>query len=132
MPEIISRKDAIAAGLSRYFTGEPCKHGHMAERRLSGHCIPCRDAAAREKHSGMPPETYHQLLIEQAGLCAICEQPMMGEGSQGANADHCYMQPGVFRGLLCNGCNIALGFVEKPGWLHRALAYVEEHKWDAR
>lgn len=30
--KIISRKEAKAAGLSRYFTGEPCGHGFIAER----------------------------------------------------------------------------------------------------
>jgi len=32
-PQIISRKDAIALGFMTYFTGKPCKHGHIAERR---------------------------------------------------------------------------------------------------
>lgn len=32
MPEIISRKEAKARGLKRYFTGKPCKHGHASER----------------------------------------------------------------------------------------------------
>jgi len=32
-PRIISRKDAIALGFVTYFTGKPCKHGHIAERR---------------------------------------------------------------------------------------------------
>jgi hypothetical protein len=33
MPEIITRKDAVALRLVRYFTGKPCKHGHVGERR---------------------------------------------------------------------------------------------------
>lgn len=32
---IISRKDALAQGLSRYFTGVPCRRGHIAERIAS-------------------------------------------------------------------------------------------------
>jgi hypothetical protein len=32
--EIISRKEAKAAGLTRYFTGKPCKRGHVVERRV--------------------------------------------------------------------------------------------------
>jgi hypothetical protein len=32
MPEIISRAEAKARGLTRYFTGKPCKYGHIAER----------------------------------------------------------------------------------------------------
>lgn len=30
--EVISRKDAVARGLPRYFTGKPCKRGHLAWR----------------------------------------------------------------------------------------------------
>lgn len=40
---IIPRKTAISEGLPRYFTGKPCKHGHITERKLSnGECIGCR------------------------------------------------------------------------------------------
>ena len=30
--KIISRKEAQSLGLTRYYTGKPCKHGHIAER----------------------------------------------------------------------------------------------------
>lgn len=36
--EKISCAQAIKLGLSRYFTGRPCKRGHIAERRVSGRC----------------------------------------------------------------------------------------------
>jgi 5-methylcytosine-specific restriction endonuclease McrA len=40
--EIIRRKDALAIGRTRYFTGKPCKHGHIAERWSSdGKCVEC-------------------------------------------------------------------------------------------
>jgi hypothetical protein len=32
MDGIVTRKDAIAAGLKAYFTGKPCKRGHIAKR----------------------------------------------------------------------------------------------------
>lgn len=42
MPQIIFRKDAIAQGLSKYFTGKPCSNGHLAERyTTSGTCEGC-------------------------------------------------------------------------------------------
>ena len=41
-PRIISRKDAIALGFVTYFTGKPCKHGHIAEKRVdNGRCVCC-------------------------------------------------------------------------------------------
>lgn len=40
--EIISRADAIAAGLKQYFTGKPCKRGHIDVRRVANHaCLTC-------------------------------------------------------------------------------------------
>jgi len=43
MAEIVSRKDARAAGLKRYFTGKPCKRGHVAERWVSiKACVNCQ------------------------------------------------------------------------------------------
>jgi len=39
--EIISRKEAKSQGLKRYFTGKPCKRGHICERYLSNRCIEC-------------------------------------------------------------------------------------------
>lgn len=40
--DVISRKEAKAKGISYYFTGTPCKHGHVSKRRASnGTCFEC-------------------------------------------------------------------------------------------
>ncbi len=36
-----SRAEAKATGAKYYFTGEPCKHGHIAPRKTKGSCIEC-------------------------------------------------------------------------------------------
>ena len=42
MPEIISRHDAMTRGLPRYFTGQACKRGHVAERMTrNADCLGC-------------------------------------------------------------------------------------------
>lgn len=39
---IVSRAEARAAGARRYFTGKPCRNGHVAERLSSnGTCLEC-------------------------------------------------------------------------------------------
>lgn len=39
----ISRQEAITKGLDRYFIGEPCKYGDVAERDVvTGACLKCR------------------------------------------------------------------------------------------
>jgi hypothetical protein len=41
--KVISKKEAIAAGLSFYFTGVPCRNGHIAERNVHNRaCKACR------------------------------------------------------------------------------------------
>lgn len=46
--ELITRKEAKAIGLKNYFTGEPCKYGHIDLRKVdSGQCIECKRIATR-------------------------------------------------------------------------------------
>lgn len=36
-----TRAEAKATGATHYFTGEPCKHGHVAPRKTKGACVAC-------------------------------------------------------------------------------------------
>ena len=41
--DIITRKEAKRDNLKKYYTGKPCKRGHLSERHTdSGTCIECR------------------------------------------------------------------------------------------
>ena len=43
-PSIISRQEAHVKGLKRFYTGEPCKRDHVAERFVSnGACVLCQN-----------------------------------------------------------------------------------------
>lgn len=45
--EIVSRKEAIERGFTNYFTGKPCKRGHVTKRNVASlSCLLC----AREAH----------------------------------------------------------------------------------
>jgi 5-methylcytosine-specific restriction endonuclease McrA len=47
--KIISRAEAEAGGIESYFTGLPCKNGHVAERKTAdGRCRACAVARARK------------------------------------------------------------------------------------
>lgn len=40
---IITRNDAMTAGLQRFFTGKPCKRGHISERYIvNRNCVTCQ------------------------------------------------------------------------------------------
>ena len=36
-----TRQEAKDTGAKYYFTGEPCKHGHIAPRKIKGACVEC-------------------------------------------------------------------------------------------
>ena len=61
--ETITRKDALERGLKRYFTGEPCKHGHVCERFCSVCCcVECLNENSKKyikKNRGKKRE-YHR------------------------------------------------------------------------
>lgn len=46
--QIMSRKDALEKGLVYYFSGVPCKRGHLSERWSKvGSCVECHKAATK-------------------------------------------------------------------------------------
>jgi len=56
---IITGKEAVKSGLKRYFTGKPCKHGHISERYLDRRCAACdksRGEKSRKKDSAKATE----------------------------------------------------------------------------
>tara|TARA_R110000782_G_C14715834_1_gene403672 strand:- start:6 stop:872 length:867 start_codon:yes stop_codon:yes gene_type:complete len=54
--QIITRKEAREKGLSRYFTGKPCKHGHVAERYVS-HNRPCVVCVWENRYQRVDPDS---------------------------------------------------------------------------
>ena len=67
MSIIISRKEAKASGLKRYYTGKLCKHGHTSERKThNGECVSCALRVTKnwrdnnKKHlSNYDAQSYH-------------------------------------------------------------------------
>ncbi|QJB21741.1 glycolate dehydrogenase [Xanthomonas phage FoX1] len=51
----MKRREAIAQGLKRYFTGKPCKKGHSSDREsVSGRCVACGNIRSSERHAANP------------------------------------------------------------------------------
>lgn len=72
---------------------------------------------------GITLEQLEQMREAQGHRCAICEKAL----SPKAHTDHCH-DSGKVRGVLCGGCNLGLGFIEKPEYLAKAMAYLEKHQ----
>jgi hypothetical protein len=79
-----------------------------------------------KKQFGISLEDYERMAKEQEGLCAICGKKQQ-EGIRRLAVDHNHKTKKV-RGLLCWGCNGALGkFGDSIEMLKKAIEYLEAH-----
>lgn len=78
---------------------------------------------------GITLDDFNVMLASQDNACAICRTPHDPDapgrrGKLGLHVDHDH-RTGKVRGLLCNGCNRALGFVQdRPEVLRAAADYL--------
>ena len=77
------------------------------------------------KHAyGITESAYRELERQQDGRCAVCRGGLW-PGKRWLSVDHCHTT-GSIRGLLCDGCNQAIGlFRENPDTMRAAAAYIE-------
>lgn len=74
---------------------------------------------------GLTLEQYTELLQSQAGVCAICRTPNRDGKRLAVDHNH---ETGKIRGLLCQGCNFAIGHLkEDPQLFDAAKEYVCMH-----
>lgn len=80
--------------------------------------------ASRKRIYGLSPAAFSAMLAGQGGACAVCRTTEWT--SRGPQVDHNHKTKSV-RGILCHGCNLALGFLRENPKIIRALAvYIEE------
>jgi hypothetical protein len=78
---------------------------------------------------GASQSVYDALLYAQDARCAICKSespgPAGGKKTERFQLDHCHEKDHI-RGLLCAGCNKAIGlFFHDPDILREAARYIE-------
>jgi hypothetical protein len=107
-------------------------------RKPRSHCRSCHNARAKEPRSkelqaawrfatkyGLTLADVDAMMAAQSGQCAICSRTF-GEVPRHIDHDH---QTGKVRGLLCGGCNVALGLLQDdPTVAAAAAAYLAQHK----
>lgn len=80
-------------------------------------------ANRRRLKYGITQQEFNNLLHNQNGLCAICNEQMPFEKAICVDHDH---TTGKVRGLLCYFCNLALGITkDRPRILRKAAEYLE-------
>jgi hypothetical protein len=89
-----------------------------------------RDYMLRSKY-GITLAQYEMLLAAQEGCCAICKTIQPGRyGVFHIDHDH---ETGVLRKLLCERCNVGLGyFQESMVVLQAAMDYLREFKSETK
>ena len=75
---------------------------------------------------GITPSIYDEMLSAQEGKCAICGiVPKEDALKRTLHVDHCH-STGMIRGLLCQNCNLMLGFSKDSAEiLLRAIEYLK-------
>lgn len=81
---------------------------------------------------GMTPEQFYELANAFHGKCFICQREMIlpdkvkrpVRHGRCAVVDHDHAINQV-RGVICNNCNRALGFLNTSSTLHRAMVYLD-------
>ena len=101
-------KSCRAAYLREYYKTES---GIVANQRLKSRRVWSPTVQRRAKlkmYYGMTEEVFNTFLAFQDGRCAICKTDKPGGRNNRLQVDHCH-KTGRVRGLLCWGCNKALG-----------------------
>ena len=85
---------------------------------------------------GITEKEYDDMVREQDNTCAICKEPESKLNDNGYPmrlcVDHDHIT-GQVRGLLCNKCNLGIGYLrsdEGTNILLNAVAYIEIHNLD--
>lgn len=124
-----------------YFVAKGCKECKFVFTPLAPSHLYCSDICKDKAHAnnyyqrvyGISLEYFLELLGEQRGVCAICEEEgfRMHEGiKETLVVDHCH-KTGRVRGLLCNNCNRGLGlFQDNYLTLRKAMGYLSELRTD--
>lgn len=103
------------------------QHARQKARDPEGFLARRRDQV-REAKFGLSPEGYQAMLQAQGGLCAICRMPETARFKGRLKmlaVDHDHLT-NANRGLLCQACNLALGFArDDPARLRALIAYLE-------
>lgn len=142
MNEYKSWKEAKLAGSIKYFTGKPCKKGHISPRFTSTrHCIECqairslkysRSEKGKLQYKNRHLKKTYGISLEKISACTNCQICKVflddGVGKNGRCVDHDH-ESGEIRGILCNNCNRALGLMQDdPKRLVEAAKYLYADK----
>lgn len=111
-----------------------CRKHYQAEYWASGRGridrAKRRDARLKHRY-GISGQEYDAMVEAQGGRCAVCREFPSQENTRAHWSgklciDHCH-ETGRIRGLLCNDCNLTVGYGKSAAILSAAAEYVRLH-----
>ena len=80
---------------------------------------------------GITSDQYDEMVLQRNNRCDVCgQEPSVQNTRAHWNGklciDHCH-DTGRVRGLLCNDCNLAVGYGKTPDILERAAQYLRNY-----
>lgn len=120
-PQARERRRAYTAR----FRKSPHGSAWFKEYESSTHGRRIKRASQIRRQFGLDDEDLARMYDSQDRKCPGCSSPLLLDSE--THIDHCHAT-GVVRGLLCRGCNTALGLVrDKPDAMRRLADYLELH-----
>lgn len=140
------QRDALLGGKlkmcaeCKQFRFAECYSLNVGKKSQGGLCRVCKACAnerskkcskkCRGRTLGVSEKQRDCMVAAQDGLCAICGRPptvnnVDGVARLGIDHEHGSRKDGWVRGLLCNGCNFAIGAVkDDTRVMEHAIAYL--------
>jgi len=107
-------KDCINAAARKIRVDKPERYARYRKRA---------NEYLKERRYGITQEDFNNMLVEQNNMCKICNSEF--KNTKDTHIDHCHNTNKV-RGLLCNGCNLALGqFGDNTDIMSMAIKYLQ-------
>lgn len=125
VPEDVSEAQEIEILCNRTDLKCPsCKTAPVMASKATGEvplCSDCKLKTVQLRKHKITLRQFRNMVVKQQGKCAIC---LRQEGDN-LFVDHCH-DVGHVRGLLCRGCNTALGYVgDDEDILSNAIKYLK-------
>jgi len=71
-------------------------------------------------NQGLSKNQVNELIVRANGACECCHKQVSKFG-----IDHNHIT-GKVRGILCNSCNLGIGYLEKPNFVEIATIYLSK------
>ncbi len=108
-----------------------CGSDFVRRDRRTRYCHTCLPISTKMRSYGLEARDWYRLLDVQGGACAICGDIEVSRFHVDHDHDCCAGDRSCgrcVRGLLCHGCNIALGgFRDDPVTLVMATVYLQRY-----